>query len=95
MNAPVSSVLHHYDFDCDWEHVNVFTHDCVTLTHVLLPQIISYSDTKVPVLVVMEYKHTSVLYVYEMIYFILQGQQRVDQFVSSTKGIVSIFYSRM
>ena len=41
------------NFDCDWERVNVFS-SCVTLRRILLPQIISYSDTKVPVLVVME-----------------------------------------
>ena len=65
------------DFDCDLERVNVFFH-CVSLTRVLLPQIISYSDTKLPVLVVMEYKRASVLYVYELIfYFILQGQQSI------------------
>ena len=57
------------DFDCDWECVNAFSH-CVTLRRVLLPQIISYSDTKVTVLVVIEYKHASVLYVYEMIFLL-------------------------
>ena len=56
-----------HDFDCDWQRVNTFSH-CVSLTRVLLPQIISYSDTKVPVLVVMEYKGASVGYVYELIY---------------------------
>ena len=55
------------NFDCDWERVNTFSH-CVTLTHALLLQIISYSDTKVPVLVVTEYKCASVLYVYELIF---------------------------
>ena len=66
------------DFDCDWQRVNKFSH-CVTLTLVLLSQIISYSVTKVSVLVVMECKHTSVIYVYELIYFysILQGQQSI------------------
>ena len=34
-----------------------------TLRHVLLSQIISYPDTKVPVLVVMEYKRASVSYI--------------------------------
>ncbi len=53
------------DFDCDWERVNAFSH-CVTLTRVQLPQIISCSDAKVRVLVVMEYKRASVLYVYEI-----------------------------
>ncbi len=32
-----------HDFDCDWQRLNAFSH-CVTLTLVLLPQIISYSD---------------------------------------------------
>ena len=57
------------DFDCNWEHVNAFSH-CVTLRCVLLPQIISYLDTKVPVFVVMEYKRASVLYAYEMIFLL-------------------------
>ena len=43
------------DFDCDWQRVNAFSH-CVTLIRFLLSQIISYSDAKVPVLVVMECK---------------------------------------
>ncbi len=38
------------DFDCDWQLVNAFTR-CVTLIRVLLTQIISYSDTKILVLV--------------------------------------------
>ncbi len=42
-------------FDCDWQRVRVFSHS-VTLTRVLLSQIISYSDTKASVLVVMECK---------------------------------------
>ena len=42
-----------HDFDCDWRRVNAFAH-CVTLRCVLLLQIISYSDTKVPVLYVYE-----------------------------------------
>ena len=33
------------DFDCDWQRINVFSY-CVTLTRVLLPQIISYSIYK-------------------------------------------------
>ncbi len=66
-------------FDCDWQHVNAFSH-CVTLIRVLLSQIISYSDTKVPVLVVMECKRANVIYVYELIYSILQGQQSVESF---------------
>ncbi len=43
------------DFDCDWQRVSAFSHS-VTLTCVLLSQIISYSDTKGLVLVVMECK---------------------------------------
>ncbi len=58
-----------HDFNCDWERVNAFSH-CITLTRILLPHIISYSDTKVPVLVAMEYKHASVLYVYELIFLL-------------------------
>ncbi len=57
------------DFDCDLQRVNASSH-CVSLTRVLLPQIISYSDTKVPVLVVMEYKRASVGYVYELTYLL-------------------------
>ena len=56
------------DFDCDWQPVNALSH-CVTLIHILLLQIISYSDTKVPVLVVMEFKRSNVIYVYAMIFF--------------------------
>ncbi len=50
-----------HDFDCDWPPVNAFFH-CVSLICVL-SQIISYSDTKVPVLVVMECKRANVNYV--------------------------------
>ena len=53
------------DCECDLQRVNAFSH-CVTLTHVLLPQIISYSDTKVSVLVVMECKRVSVIYVVDI-----------------------------
>ncbi len=48
------------DFDCDWQRVNMFSH-CITLIRVLLSQMISYSDTKVPVLVVMECKCANVI----------------------------------
>ena len=51
-----------HKFECDLQHVNTFSH-CVTLTCVLLPQIIFCSDTKVSVLVVMECKRASVIYV--------------------------------
>ena len=43
------------NFDCDWQCASAFFHS-VTVTHVLLSQIISYSDTKGSVLVVMECK---------------------------------------
>ena len=53
-----------HDFECDLQRINVFS-NCVTLslTHVLLQQTISCSDTKVSVLVVMECKRASVIYV--------------------------------
>ncbi len=57
------------DFKCDWQRVNTFS-PCVTLIRVLLPQIISYSDTKVPVLVIMECKRANANYVYELIYLL-------------------------
>ena len=57
------------DFECDSQHVNAFSH-CVTMTRVLLPQIISCSDTKVSVLVVIECKRASVIYVYELIFLL-------------------------
>ncbi len=57
------------DFDCDWQRVNTFSH-CVTLICVLLSQIISYSDTKVLVLVVMECNRASVIYVYKLIFLL-------------------------
>ena len=41
------------DIDCDWQRESVFSHG-VTMTHILLLQIISYSDTKRLVLVVIE-----------------------------------------
>ena len=71
LNASVSCVLRQNarNFDCDWQRVNVFSH-CVTLIRVLLSQIISYSDTKVPVLVVMECKHANVIYVYQLIFLL-------------------------
>ncbi len=46
LNASVWSILHQNgarDFDCNWQHVKAFSH-CVTLTRVLLPQIISYLE---------------------------------------------------
>ncbi len=52
------------DFECDLQRVNAFSH-CVTLTSVLhvLPQVISCSDIKVSVCVVIECKRASVIYV--------------------------------
>ncbi len=58
-----------HDFDCEWQRVNAFSH-CVTSIRVLLSQIISYSDTKVPVLVVMECKLANVIYVYQLIFLL-------------------------
>ena len=57
------------DFDSDWQRVDAFSH-CVTLKRVLLPQIISYSDTKLPVLVVMECKRARVIHVYELTFLL-------------------------
>ena len=68
LNVPLSSVIAAkcgYNFDCDWQCVNMFYH-CVTLIRVLLSQIIFYSDTKALVLV-MECKCSIVIYVYELI----------------------------
>ena len=74
------------DFDCDWQHVNSFSH-CITLIRVLLSQIISYSDTKVPFFVVMECKRANVIYVYELIFYsILQGQQSVNGHAPQQEG---------
>ncbi len=58
-----------HDFDCDWHHVNAVFPLRYSDT-VLLSQIISYSDTKVPVLVVMECKRANVIYVYELIFLL-------------------------
>ena len=57
------------DFDCGWQRVNALSH-CVTLIRVPLSQMISYSDTKVPVFVVMECKRASVINVYEVIFLL-------------------------
>ena len=72
LNAPTSSVLlkkFACDFDSDWQRANTFFH-CVTLTRILFPQIISYSGTKVSVLVVMERKRASVLHVYQLTFLL-------------------------
>ncbi len=57
------------DFDSDWQLVSVFSH-CVTLIRFLLPHIISYSNTKVLVLVVMECKRAHVIHVYELTFLL-------------------------
>ena len=58
-------------FDSDWQRVNVFSHShCVTLKRVLLTQIISYSNTNMPLLVVMECKRASVIHVWELIFLL-------------------------
>ena len=62
-----------YQAYCVKIRVNAFSH-CVTQTCVLLPQIMCYSDTKVPVLVVMECKCDLCIRV-DIFYFIFQGQQ--------------------
>ncbi len=67
LNTPVSCVLH--ERRSDWQHVNAFSH-CVTLKCILLPQIISYSDTKMLVLVVMECKRACVIHVYELTFLL-------------------------
>ena len=63
-----------HDFDCEWQRVNAFSH-CFTLIRALLSQIISYSDTKVPVLVVMECKCANVIYVYELIFLLSRSTE--------------------
>ncbi len=65
-----------HDFDCDWQRINTFSH-CITQIRVLLSQIISYSDTKVPVLVVMECKRANVVYVYEVIFLLHTSRSTV------------------
>ena len=48
---------------------------------VLLPQVISYSDAKVPILVVMECKRESVIHVYEFT-FLLHTSRSTEYSVS-------------
>ena len=57
------------DFNGDLQRVNSFSH-CVTLAHILLPHIISYSETKMLVLVVVECKRVSLIYAYELIFLL-------------------------
>ena len=69
-----------HDFECDLQRVNMFS-NCVTLTCVLLSQSISYSDTKVSGLAVVECKHARVIYVYELTFLLhIQGQQSVYKY---------------
>ncbi len=63
------------DFNCDWQRVNAFSL-CVTLTHILLPLINSYSDTNVPVLLVMECKRASVIHIYELTFLLHTSRSR-------------------
>ena len=56
-------------WDCKRQRVNTLSH-CVTLTRLLLPHIISDSDTILPVLIVMECKGASVISVYELIFLL-------------------------
>ena len=84
------------DFDCEWERVNTFFH-CVTnllWDAFKLWQIISYSDTNVPVLVVMEYKRASVLYLYEIL--VLLHTSRSTEYTPAVQSPVnqSMFYKR-
>ena len=62
-----------------WQHINAFSL-CVTLRHVLLSEIISYSDSKVPVLVLMEYKCASVSYVYKFIFLLHTSRSTENRF---------------
>ena len=71
------------DFDCDWQRVNAFS-CCVTLMHVLLLQIISHSDTKVPALVIMECKRAKVIYVYELIFLLHTSRSTECSFIMFT-----------
>ena len=73
-----------HNFDSDWERVNAFSH-CVTLKRILLPQIIFYSVTKVPVLVVVECKRASVVHVYELA-FLLHTSSSTEYRVSKICG---------
>ncbi len=59
VDLEVRSKLAH-DFEYDLERINAFS-NCDILTRALLPQIISYSDTKMLVLILMEYKRTNVI----------------------------------
>ena len=74
-----------HDFDCDCQHASASSH-CVTLTRVLLWQIISYSDTKVTVLVVMEFKRASVLYVRELIFLLHTSRSTEYRLVTSNRS---------
>ncbi len=79
------------NFDCNWQHVNAFSR-YVTLIRVLLSQIISYTDTKVQVLVVIEYKCANMIMCTSWYFYsILQGQQSVS--VNSTSVLTLISWN--
>ena len=83
----IASKLAH-DFECNLQRVNALSH-CITLTRVLLLQIISYSDTKVSVLLVMECKRVCVIYVYKMIFSLHTSRStRELKVLTGTKGWV-------
>ena len=66
-----------HNFDCDWQRISAFFYS-VTLTHVLLSQIISCSDTKGLILVVIECKLACKCNLCIGVFtFILQGQQSI------------------
>ena len=82
------------DFECDLQRLKMFSH-CVTLTHVLLPQIISCSDTKVKcwLLLLLWNVSVQVWFMYPNWYFysILQGQE----YTLKVHGLISqngVFY---
>ena len=72
-----------HDFDWDWQHVYTVSH-CATLIRVPLSQIIIYSDTKEPALVVMECKRANVIYVCELI-FLLHTSRSTEVYSSRWK----------
>ena len=90
INLIASKFVH--DFDCDWQRVNAFSH-CVTLTRVLLLQIISYSVTKVSVHVVKEYMCTCVIYVYELVF--LLHTSRSTEYKNKSFNILSLLIKMM
>ena len=72
LNVPLSSVLHPNALailTVTKEHVNTFSHR-ITLTRFLLPQSISFSDTKVLFNCYGMYKRASMTSVYEFIFLV-------------------------